>query len=214
MAPSTRNQKHQKGAGKKVADKPEPHCEDEDSEVNCAATSTESEIELLKRALEEERKKVLELTEETRHKKVRVVQRGEAVPVSAYEDDLENADNSSPSKDKSSPSAEKSGSEKTKKKHKREEDLSIYQIDLLKTAVKRHVFSYIKFGQNLDLRDKALEVAKADCRIKEHRLESFAKSVERHMVRLTTIQRCAVLRAFRAKFRCTYKLLTCVRSCM
>jgi hypothetical protein len=75
-------------------------------------------------------------------------------------------------------------------------------MSLLKKAIKSTTFATIKFAKDLDLTDYARTIASDYIMIKESKIDSYMRDVKKHLRRETTLHRCAVLRAFRLRFKC------------
>lgn len=94
-----------------------------------------------------------------------------------------------------------------------------YEIDKfdhlkIKKLVKVAVFADLKFARDLDLRKFAERIGLHELNFKEQKIEGYLKSIERALVRYTTIRRCAVLRSFRMKYHGTsLNLVWCIGLC-
>jgi hypothetical protein len=160
------------------------------------------------------KRKLEEATEEIGRYKVRVVEeggKGETKKLSAVSvAGVVSVANNSPAKAVPEEKNEKSSDEKAKRKGATKDlDLTPLQMNFLKTAIKKKLFSIIKFARNLDLRDKAVEVGRDYLMIKDHKIESYVRSVEKNIVSLTTNHRCALYRSFKAKFLSKLECATC-----
>lgn len=125
--------------------------------------------------------------------------------VALGEDSSENKSSSATNGDKCDESAlendEKEGKKPDKKGQVKEKELKQGDYNLIKTVIKNKLFAWIKFARDLDLREKAREIGMNDCRMSERRMETYAKSIERQILKETTSLRCGYLRAFRLRFQ-------------
>lgn len=115
--------------------------------------------------------------------------------------EIENKENANDRAVCESEKEQKDGGTKAKVKYELPADC----VRVLRDVLKKKHFAEIKFVEQLDLHQRALEIGQTDLRIKEKKLGSYLSCIVKKIKTETAIVRCQILRAIKGKFERKYK---------